>query len=278
MERICDLHAHTIYSDGTFTPRELVKAAKDAGLAAVALTDHNTVDGLPEFLAAAKELGVEGIPATEFSVYYNGKELHLIGMFLPEASYERISEVSEEVNRRKQENYKDLLKTLRSIGYELDYEELRAGTPKGNFNRAHVAKALVDKGYMPSVKEAFSKLLNPDCGYYKEPERLSVWEILEIFLEVGAVPVLAHPFLNLTEEDLEEFLPLAKERGLVGMECAYSLFDAEAEAKAKELALRYGLKFSGGSDFHGEVKPDISLGTGKGSLRVPYAWLEALRP
>jgi len=277
MNAFCDLHTHSVYSDGTCTPAEILDLAERQGLRAVALCDHNTVDGLPDFLAAAESRGPEAVAAAEFSVNYGRKELHLLGMFFPRASFPVIAARMEEVNRWKAESNRALVASLRNAGFDLDYDELCARTPKGLFNRALVAKVMAEKGYVSSVKEGFDRYLDPQVGHYREPKRLTVWEGLELICSVGAVPVLAHPFLNLSPEELEVFLPQAKEQGLVGMECAYSLFDGDKEAAAKALADRFGLRYSGGSDFHGTVKPEISLGTGLGNLQVPYAWLEELK-
>jgi predicted metal-dependent phosphoesterase TrpH len=128
---------------------------------------------------------------------------------------------------------------------------------------------MTEAGYAPSVAEAFRSYLAPARGYYKEPQRLTVWEMLDFCRAVGAVSVLAHPFLNLEKERLLQFLPRAAECGLAGMECYYSLFDAATAREACEIADRFGLLRSGGSDFHGATKPDIAIGTGRGDLAVP---------
>ena len=142
----------------------------------------------------------------------------------------------------------------------------------GKVNRAHIGAALTKKGYTKSINEAFSTLLSTNAGFYKAPNRPTVWEMIDFILSIDAVPVLAHPLLNLSPEELENFLPLAKQRGLVGIECKYCLYDAKAEKLSLNMADKFGLKYSGGSDFHGSIKPDIELGVGKGNLQVPYEW------
>ena len=274
--KTCDLHTHCVYSDGTYTPKQLIDSAIAAGLSAIALSDHNTVDGLPEFLAAAQSANIKAIAGAEFSVDYNGKELHLLGLFIPKNRFSQVSNLMEDVIERKRQSNIDLIDALNRAGYAIDYDTIQDATPNKKFNRAHIAAELTRKGYTSSIKEAFKKLLAPSAGYYKEPERLSVWEMLDFIREIGAVPVLAHPFLNLSEEALLDFLPQAKARGLVGMECLYSLYDNETTQRSFALADKFGLKYSGGSDFHGSNKPDIAIGTGKGNLCIPYAWADAL--
>jgi len=275
--KTCDLHTHSVFSDGTCTPAEILDEAVRIGLSAVALCDHNTVDGLPAFLAAAKGRPIEAIPGAEFSVDYNGTELHLLGLFLSETHFPEISRLMEAVMARKQQSNVDLIRALNRAGYRVDYETIRGSTPNGKFNRAHIARELTRTGYVSSMAQAFDTVLSPAWGYYKEPERLSFWQMLDFLVSIGAVPVLAHPFLNLQEPELAVLLPSAKQKGLVGMECLYPLFDEETTQTAFRLADRYGLSYSGGSDYHGGNKPDIALGTGKNNLNIPYEWVDILK-
>jgi len=275
--KTCDLHTHSVYSDGTCTPKEIIDSAIALGLSAVALCDHNTVDGLPDFLQAAKDTPIQAIPGAEFSVDYHGTELHLLGLFIPENRFDEISDLMREVNQRKLQSNILLIDSLNRAGYEIDFEHIKNSTPNGKFNRAHIAAELTRKGYTQSLTHAFHTLLSPGGGHYTEPKRLSLFEMLEFLNTIGAVPVLAHPFLNLTREELEVLLPLAKEKGLVGMECYYSLYDGETTSLSLALAEAFQLKCSGGSDFHGDNKPDIQLGTGKGNLQIPYDLVTALK-
>ena len=277
MAKLCDLHTHSSFSDGTDSPAQLLAAAEAAGLSAVALTDHNTTSGLPDFLRAAEGSPVEAVCGAEFSVDWEGTELHLLGLFLPPASFATIETRMEPFHRAKEESNLNLVESLNRAGYALDYGAIRARSPGGTINRAHIAQELTDLGYTASVKEAFGRLLSPDGPHYREPKRPTVWEMMDFIRELGAVPVLAHPFLKQTEAQLRTFLPEAKRRGLVGMETAYSKYTPEIAALASEMAKAFGLLPSGGSDYHGTRKPDIALGRGRGDLAVPHAWLEALR-
>ena len=159
---------------------------------------------------------------------------------------------------------------------DIDYDEIKSAT-HGIVNRAHIAAKLTEKGYTGSIKEAFATLLAKDGKYFVQPRRLDVFETIEFIKSIGAVAVLAHPFLNLSESELREFLPEAIRHGLDGMETLYSTYDLETTALSVSIAREYGLAESGGSDFHGARKPDITLGTGRGDLCVPDTFLKDLR-
>lgn len=275
--KMCDLHTHSVYSDGTYSPKEIIDSAIAIGLSAVALCDHNTVDGLTEFIKAAEDKDIEAVPGVEFSTYYNSKELHLLALYISEKHFQAVTDLVEESHRKKEQSNIELISALNKAGYTLDYESIKNSTPNGRVNRAHIAGELTKKGYTESIPHAFDSLLSHKAGYYKAPERLDFWEILSFIVSIGAVPVLAHPFLNLNEEELETLLPAAKEQGLAGMECFYSLYNSETTEKSLRFADRYNLNYSGGSDFHGGKKPGISLGYGKGELRIPYRWAEELK-
>lgn len=273
----CDLHTHSTFSDGTCTPEEIVSAAEALGLTAVALCDHNDVEGLPRFLRAAEGGRMAAVPGTEISTDYEGTELHIVGLFVPESGCGAIRALTERMRRGKAESNLALERRLRAAGYMVDYAALKASHPETAINRAHFAAELMRLGYVRSVSEAFETLLVPGAGFYEPPEFTDVFEAISLLREIGAVPVLAHPLLKLDAAGLERFLPRAVKRGLLAMETRYPLYDAADERTADAAAEKYGLLPSGGSDFHGENKPDIRLGTGRGALNVPDEWYEALR-
>lgn len=278
MKQLCDLHTHSNYSDGTLTPAQLIKAAEETGLAAVALTDHNTVLGLPDFLQAAQGSSVEAVPGVEFSTDYQDTELHILGLFIKQEHYQAVTELTRQMQERKRQSNIALIDALCRAGYQLDYGQIKAALPAGEPNRAHIAAELTRLGYTASNKEAFKTLLAPECGYYQPPRRIDALEAIAFLRTIGAVAVLAHPFLSIKEpETLRRFLGPAGETGLHGMETRYSLFSEEQSRLADELAEEFGLLQSGGSDFHGTNKPDIRLGAGKGDLQIPMAFLEQLR-
>ncbi len=275
MEKYCDLHTHSVFSDGTYTPSEIVDAAEEAGLSAVALTDHNTTLGLDEFLSASRGRGVFAIAGIELSTEWRGKELHIVSLFLPRESFRMVEDMLAERNEMKKDANRRLVAALRADGYQIDYDEIARHT-EGYINRAHIARALMEMGYVSSIKEAFSTLLAEGRGYYVPPSLIDACDGIEFLKSAGSVTVLAHPFLNLSESELEAFLPIAKERGLDAIETHYSLFSEEETAIATQKAYRYELYESGGSDFHGNNKPDIAIGRGRGEMRVPYTFVTKL--
>lgn len=277
MRAYCDLHTHSVYSDGTCTPKELIEQAEELGLSAIALTDHNTVSGLPEFLAAAQGKLVEAVPGIEFSTDWGGGELHILALFVRKEHYSAIEKLLEQAKQRKEQSNIALVKALAADGYTVDYEKIKASTPNGQVNRALIAAELTAQGYTESIQHAFKTLLSEKHGYFKPPKRLDALEVIAFIKSIGAVAVLAHPYLNLTVESLPAFLEKAVKQGLDGMETMYPLFDEEKTRTAMETADRFGLLHSGGSDYHGENKPHIRLGTGKGELKVPSEVLLRLR-
>ena len=275
MEKYCDLHVHSAASDGSLTPSQLLQRAVQSGLSAVALCDHNTVAGLSEFTEFAKSLPIEAVPGIEFSTEYSGTELHILALYIRPEHYNAINVLLEDFKQRKEQSNIALVKTLNDAGIALNYEEICAD--HSYVNRAHIAEELMRKGYAGSVKEAFKKYLAPERGYYVPPKRTNVFEMIRFIKSLGAVAVLAHPFLNLDEVELHAFLPEAVSCGLDAMETMYAKYDSETTALAKKLAARYQILESGGSDFHGSAKPDIALGTGRGDLRIPFQILDALK-
>ena len=276
MERFCDLHTHSVFSDGTYTPRQLLEEAQQRGLTALALTDHNTAAGLPEFLEVARDYDVEAIPGVEFSTDYNGLELHILALYLKPEYFPQVMDLMQQYHYRKDQSNIDLVHALNRAGYHISYEKIKSATPEGQVNRALIAAELFHEGYVESVQDAFQRLLHPKCGYYVPPTRPSPREMLATIRDLGAVSVWAHPYLSMKPEPVREFLPQAVAWGLQGMEVYYSTYDEATTAEAVEVADHFGLLYSGGSDFHGENKPDIALGVGRGALQVPSTWAETL--
>lgn len=276
MPNTCDLHTHSYFSDGTVSPAEIIEEAVSSGLTAVALTDHNTVAGLPEFLQAAEGKNILAIPGVEISTGYLGRELHIVGLFLNPSTFGQITDYLSIINRRKEESNQTLIENLNKAGYPLCYEEIRS-QHKGNVNRAVIAAAMLEKGYISEIKEAFRGPLSKRNGLYIPPERIPALEAIAFLKSIHAVPVLAHPYLNLQEEEMSAFLERAKPAGLAAMETQYSTYSSETTAAAYRMADRFGLLHSGGSDYHGTNKPDIGLGTGKGNLSVCDSIVKSLQ-
>ena len=275
MERYCDLHAHSNASDGSLTPKELLELAVQAGLSAVVLCDHNTVAGLEEFTQAAQGLPIEAVPGVEFSTEYRGIELHILALYIRPEHYPEINALLADFKHRKEQSNLALLESLKDVGFELDYDMICQN--RNYVNRANIAEEMIRKGYVSSVKEAFKTWLNPKNGYYTPPKRPDSYETIRFIKSIGAVAVLAHPFLDLDEDGLRAFLPEAVSCGLDAMETMYAKYDPQTTLLAKTIAAQYGILESGGSDFHGTAKPDIALGTGRGDLLITMKTLEALK-
>ena len=277
MENYCDLHTHSVFSDGTDTPARLIELAAEAGLSAVALCDHNTVAGLPDFLEAAKDSAVEAVPGVEISTDYADKELHILALFVQPQHYAAVTALLAEGDRRKEQSNIDLVAALNAAGYALSYEQIKAKTPQGHINRAHIAAEMLELGYVESVQAAFRTLLSPKHGLYHPPKRIDAYDAIRFIKSIGAVAVLAHPFLSMDENLLRAFLPRAVEAGLDAMEVFYSKYTEETTLLAMKIAEEYGILPSGGSDYHGGNKPDIAIGIGRGDLKIPHQWLNGLK-
>ncbi|MBO4898205.1 MAG: PHP domain-containing protein [Clostridia bacterium] len=274
--KLCDLHTHSTFSDGTYTPEEIIDLAVKTGLGAVALTDHNTVSGLESFISYAKDKTVSAVPGLEISTDYNGIEFHILGLFITPNMFAQINDYLKTASDRKEKSNILLVERLNDNGYKIDYEKIKKSSPSGKINRANIAAELCSLGYVESVKEAFSTILSPGYGFYEQPERLSALDTTAFLKSIGSVPVWAHPLISTERSICVEFLPAAKDRGLAGIETVYSLYSEADSEFAKRMCAKYGLIESGGSDFHGDIKPDISLGSGKGNLEIPFTFYEKL--
>ena len=277
MKKFCDLHSHSTFSDGTNTPEELVSLAEEKGLSALALTDHNTSGGLKRFMEAGKKSRVITIPGCEFSTEWNGKEIHVVGLFFREKYWPEIDDCLELAHIAKVNSNTRLIDLLAADGYDITFEEVSALSGGKDFNRSHVARILVQKGVVQNVPEAFAGLLKEGNGYYFPPKRITSIAAVRFIKTFGATAIIAHPLLNLNEEELRVFLPEAKAAGLDAIETEYTEFTPEMKKTAVSLAEEFSLKQSGGSDYHGLAKPGIDLGTGRGNLFVPYSFYEDMK-
>ena len=270
-----DLHVHTTASDGTASPAEAVKLAKAAGLSAIAITDHDTVSGYAEAAEAGKALGVEVIPGIEISTKY-GRAVHILGYYIDPDS-DKLAPVLEWVVRDRDERNRKMAGLMAADGLPVSYEEMhrRFGAVIG---RPHFAEVLVELGLAKDVRDAFDRYVEKGQKYYLPRNFLSIERSIEIIREAGGIPVLTHPFqYKLDEAGLRELIEHCMESGLKGIECRYSGYSTEQSKYLSRLAEEYGLIKTGGSDFHGENKKHISIGTGTGALEVPYQYLEKLR-
>ena len=268
--KTCDLHTHTHFSDGSLSPRELIELALSAGLGAIALTDHNSIGGVPAFLSAAEGRGIAAIPGIEFSTDFEGRELHILALGFSPDAYPKINALVDELTERKRLAIEGLIDDLKAAGYRLDAERIHEGA-QGIINRAHVATELVRMGYATSRSDAFERILYSGGPFYRPPKYIDTAECVDFVRSIGAVSVLAHPFLNISEDRIRCLLERLRGK-LDAMEGLYSEYDAETTERSYALVREFGLLPSGGSDFHGKNKPDISLGVGTGNLSIPLSF------
>ncbi len=270
--RAIDLHTHSNNSDGTFSVKELIDRAHDKGLAAIALTDHDTVDGVDEAIeyAASKYPDLEVIPGVELSTEGEGREVHIVGLYIDNHDKEFVEGLSAFIDSRTTRNKKMCKKLSEEAGIPISYEALTEEFPDTVITRAHFAKFMVDRGYVNSRAEVFDRYIGDHCPYYVGREKITPEDAIRSILKAKGVPVFAHPILcRFGDDRLDEFVGRLKGAGLVGIEAVYSTYERRDEIQIKELAKKYDLLVSGGSDFHGANKPDIDLGTGCGKLFVP---------
>ena len=275
-----DLHTHTTASDGTYTPSELVELAKKTDLKAIAITDHDTINGVSEAIEAGKDLGVEVIAGTELSIEYplpeNG-HMHLLGLFVDIKNPELISGL-EYLRKKRDERTPKILKILNAHGISITEKEVLQEAGEGSVGRPHIARIMLKKGYVKSIKEAFERYLKKGAIAYVPKEKFEITHAINLILNSGGIPILAHPVtLKLSDEELESHIEKLKSLGLKGIEVYYSTHTEQDTIAYLKLADKFNLLISGGSDFHGKNKPDIRLGTGKGNLRIPYTIVEQLK-
>jgi predicted metal-dependent phosphoesterase TrpH len=276
--RYVDLHIHSTASDGTLSPKEIIKTAEQVGLRAIAITDHDTVEGSVEALQHQHSSPVEILPAIEISASSDFGSMHLLGYLirLDDASLRQTIKVVQEAraNRNRQ-----IVKRLQDLGVDISYNEISEASGGGQIGRPHVAQVLLNKRIVQSIDEAFIKFLRKGRPAYVERYRLLPVEAMQAILQAGGVPVLAHPFtLNAkTEENLDRIVAELKHAGLRGLEAYYPAHGPVRTAQYERLAHRHGLLITGGSDFHGTVKPEVHVGVGRGDLRIPYRLVEELK-
>ncbi|MCD8315311.1 MAG: PHP domain-containing protein [Firmicutes bacterium] len=271
-----DLHTHSTASDGSVTPAEVVRAAKGAGLSAVALSDHDTTEGVAEALAEGEKSSIEVIPAIELSSE-SKTETHILGYFIDPES-EALKSKLEAVCRVRYEREEDVCRKLNALGFDVTMDEAREIAGDNILCRAHFAKIMTNKGYVDSVKEAFDLYLSNGRPAYSGIQALTDVEAVHLINDAGGIAFVAH--LNQTRrtlDDLYDFLKYLKSEGLAGIEGYYTEYTPESGEAYRRLASRLGLLLSGGSDFHGAFKPHISIGRGTGDLRVPYDVLTAMK-
>ena len=272
-----DLHVHSNASDGTFSPSQVVELAKNAGLDAFALTDHDTTAGVPEALEKGRDLNIEVIPGIEVSSSFDGTEIHILGLFV-NSDDPVLAAMLEKMRISRDRRNEKMLENLAADGISFTKEELCGDNPDTIITRAHIAHALVAKGICSGMDQAFKKYLQYGGRYCPQKEHLSPEEVVKTLISNGAFVALAHPFqYKFGDKKTEELIAHMADLGMKGLEVYHSSNNKLESMKLQVMAVRHHLRPTGGSDFHGGNKPDISIGTGRGGLRVSSLLLEDIK-
>lgn len=276
MSRV-DLHLHTTYSDGSLPPVEVLALAKKANVTALAITDHDIVAGLPEAMAAGADLGIEVIPGVEISSRHGDSELHILGYFLDWKDQELNRRLATLRDSRHARNPR-IIQKLNELGLDITYEEVTTLAGTASVGRPHIARVLMNKGYVTSAKEAFDRYLANGAAAYVARDLPAPAEAIAWIKGARGIAVLAHPtWVKESAEGLFKLCDTLKQNGLGGIEVHYSTHNKRQTSEYLNLAKQLDLLVTGGSDFHGVTKPDIEVGIGRGSLKVPEKLLDPLK-
>ncbi len=281
MEKLIDLHTHSNASDGTDSPSNLIKKAKKCGLSAIALTDHDNICGIKEAQTKADELGIELVKGIELSTNFLRGEVHILGYWFHSEPLESeifnktLKKILDFRNTRNEKQFKKLA----SVNVYLSMDDVKEFMGNKLLTRPHFAQAMMKKGYVRNVQEAFKKYLGISGIAYVEKEILTQKEAIETLRETQAIVAFAHPYLTPcpNENVRRALIKTMVNYGLNAIETFYSTNSKYQTEQTKKYAKEFGLICTGGSDYHGKVKPDIQLGIGKGNLKIPYSILEELR-
>lgn len=271
-----DLHTHSTASDGADTPSELVENAHKKGLSAIALTDHDTLDGLVEAREAARDLNIELVRGCEISVSADIGEVHILGFWVPEKA-DKLESFLSHMREKRCERNSLIIKKLQKQGFQISEEELRENA-QGSIGRPHMARILLEKGYVSTINDAFDKYLGKGGSAYVPRAKMDPVYVVKLLSGLGATVAIAHPLLNNVPADkLESFIYGLMPYGLDALEAWHSAHDEAKTRQVIKLAKRFNLGLTGGSDYHGVIKPDIALGEVGTGERISGEILENLK-
>ncbi len=273
-----DLHLHTTASDGVMSPSEIVRYAKAKGLRSIAITDHDTIEGLEEGLSEGKRINFEVIPGIEISADHPTGSMHLLGFFL-EIHHPLLNERLNHLQKARAERNPRIVEKLKRLGIEITYEEVLRASGGGQVGRPHFAQVLLEKHYVRSFQEAFDRFLKKGASAYVDKFRFTSKEAIHFINEARGVVVLAHPnTLNMNgHSELEILIHRLIKEGLKGIEVYYPEHSPPEVAQYRALAERYGLLMTGGTDYHGIEKNGLDIGVGRGEMKIPYSMVEDLK-
>ncbi len=278
-----DLHIHSTASDGTLSPVEILTMARSLKLAAIAITDHDTIDGSKELIAHGIPSDIQFLTGVEISAswpsnFYRIGSLHILGYGI-RLNDHLLNQTLDALQEARKNRNPQIIERLNNFGFHISMDDIikEAGTD-GQIGRPHIAQVMIKKGFVASINEAFDQYLGTGRPAYVDKYRVECSRAIEIIQAAGGIPVLAHPVLMQMEsrENLEKFVVTLTEMGLKGIEVYYPEHTPENTAFYQTIAKKNGLMMTGGSDFHGSLKPTIQMGSGKGSLSVPYGLFEKL--
>ena len=262
-----DLHLHTNFSDGSLTPEELVTEARLAGLVAISVTDHDILDGIEPALLEGEKHGIEVIPGVELSAEANGEEVHILG-FCMDWREPQFRERLQEFRESRRVRAMRMVDKLNQLGLAIDYDDVLKHADSTSVGRPHVAAALVERGHVYNISEAFNRFLGDDGPAYMPKHKLSPAEAIAMILDVGGVPILAHPG-SLQQNSVSELMSL----GLMGLEALHPQHNVQISNYYCDFAKEQNLLITGGSDCHGRAKDRMTLG----NIKLPYKHVDALK-
>ncbi len=270
---LADLHTHTTASDGLNTPADNVRMAKESGLQAIAITDHDAVSGIEEAIEMAKQIGIEVIPGIEVSTIEKGQDIHILGYFIRYQDQEFLQKLDELQHVRARRN-EMMIHALQNIGIDITLAEVKAKVRRkdANVGRPHIGEVLIEKGIVHTMEEGFDRYLGKNGKAYVNPKRISPEEGIDIIKKAGGVPVLAHPGIYHDDEVVVRLIGY----GLAGLEAYHPDHDNESERKYKKLADEYGILATAGSDFHGS-RNEVMFHAPIGGKTVSYEVVKQLK-
>ncbi|MEK6567497.1 MAG: PHP domain-containing protein [Candidatus Omnitrophota bacterium] len=264
--KYADLHTHTYFSDGTFSPQEVIALAKKEGLSCISITDHDSIDAYLSF--PFQEEDVELIPGIELTADLNNIEVHILGYLV---DYQELwfQEKLREIRRERVSRLEEMCAKLSALGMPISANEVLEFTGNAAVGRLHLARMMVKKGFVSSAQEAFNRFIGDGRSAYVSRFRLKPGEAIALIRKAGGVPVLAHPYSLANQELIPGFV----QDGLMGLEAVYPEHTNSQVKRYKELAQKYGLLVTGGSDCHGQAKPEVKMGM----IKLPYEYVESLK-
>ncbi len=273
-----DLHLHTTASDGVRSPSNLVNYAKEKGLQAIAITDHDTIEGLEEAMTEGRKIGFEVIPGIEISAEYSPGSMHLLGYFL-DIHHPLLNERLAYLQKARAERNPKIVEGLNRLGIKVTYEDVIKASGGGQVGRPHFAQVLLERGYVRSIQEAFERFLKKGAPAYHDKFRFKAEEAIHFIQEASGVAVIGHPNTLGANgmSELDALLSQLVKEGLKGIEVYYPEHSPAEVATYKFLAEKYGLVMTGGTDYHGIEGNNLEVGVGRGNMKLPYSMVEALK-